>query len=79
MDDCKLCDMDFREGDFSESSMTHCDFTNSLFMRTNLQQVNFTDATGCAINVSENQLKGAKFSQFEALSLLESLGIELVD
>lgn len=79
LDECKLHDVDFREGDFKESSMNYCDFNNSLFMRTNLQNADFCESTGYAIDVLENQVKGAKFSRFEALSLLECLGIELVD
>jgi uncharacterized protein YjbI with pentapeptide repeats len=34
LDKCKLHDVDFRGGDFSNSFMTGCDFTNSLFMQT---------------------------------------------
>lgn len=79
LDECKLHDVDFREGDFTGSTMSHCDFTHSLFMRTNLQQVDFTESSNYAIDVLENQVKGAKFSRYEALNLLEYLGIELVD
>ncbi|PWI32551.1 hypothetical protein DI392_15880 [Vibrio albus] len=79
LSECKLHDVDFREGDFCESTMNFCDFSHSLFMRTNLRNVDFSDSTGYVINVLENQVSGAKFSRYEALSLLESLGIELVD
>lgn len=79
LDECKVQDVDFREGDFSHAVMTYSDFTNSLFMRTNLQSANFTESSQYSINVLENQLQGAKFSKFEAVYLLESLGIELVD
>lgn len=77
--ECKLHDADFREGNFADSTMTYCDFTHSLFMGTNLRNVDFTESTGYAIDVFKNQLEGARFSRFEAMSLLESLGIELVD
>lgn len=77
--ECKLHDVDFREGNFTESTMTCCDFTHSLFMRTDLQRVDFSDSSGYAVNVLENPVKGAKFSRYEALGLLECLGIELVD
>lgn len=76
---CRLHDVDFREGDFRQSVLTDCDFTASQFMRTNLQQADLTDSHGFALNVLENQVTGAKFSRYEALVLLESLGIELVD
>lgn len=76
---CKLHEVDWREGDFSNSVMTDCDFSNSLFMRTKLNKVDFTDSCHFSINVLENTLTKARFSRYEALSLLESLGIELVD
>ena len=79
LEDCKLHEVDFREGDFSNSLMTYCDFTNSLFMRTNLQKVDFTESNNFIIDVLENKISKAKFSRYEALSLLDSLGIELVD
>jgi len=78
-EECKLHDVDFREGDFADSTMTYCDFTNSLFMRTNLQNVDFTESGNFNLNVTENRVTKAKFTRYEALNLLESLGIELVD
>lgn len=59
--------------------MNYCDFTHSVFMRTSLQNADFCGSTGYAINVLENNAQGAKFSRFEALNLLECLGIELID
>jgi fluoroquinolone resistance protein len=58
--------------------MTDCDFSQSLFMRTNLESVDFTDSYNFNIDVLENRVNKAKFSRFEALNLLNSLGIELV-
>ncbi|HHX33848.1 MAG TPA: pentapeptide repeat-containing protein [Gammaproteobacteria bacterium] len=79
LDECKVQDVDFREGDFSHAVMTYSDFTHSLFMRTNLQSANFAESSQYSINILENQVQGAKFSKHEAVYLLESLGIELVD
>ena len=79
LDECKVQDVDFREGDFSHAVMSYSDFTHSLFMRTNLQSANFTESTQYAINILENQVQGAKFSKHEAVYLLGGLGIELVD
>ncbi|MDY6926420.1 MAG: pentapeptide repeat-containing protein [Pseudomonadota bacterium] len=79
MDECRVHDADFREGNFTDSQMTHCTFDRSLFMHTNLERVDFSDSTGCSIDVLANELKGARFSSFEAVHLLESLGIVLVD
>ncbi|NAW91028.1 MULTISPECIES: pentapeptide repeat-containing protein [unclassified Vibrio] len=79
LDECKLHDVDFREGNFAGSIMIYSDFSHSLFMRTNLQGVDFSESTAYSIDVLENNVKKAKFSRYEALILLESLGIELVD
>lgn len=79
LDECKLHDIDFREADFSNSMMTYCDFSHSLFMRTNLHNVDFTESTNFNIDVLENKISKAKFSRYEALSLLQSLEIQLVD
>jgi fluoroquinolone resistance protein len=79
LDECKLHEVDFREGDFSHSIMTYCDFTNSLFMRTNLHHVDFTESNNFAIDIMENRISKAKFSRHEAVYLLNSLDIELVD
>ena len=79
LEECKVQDVDFREGDFARSRMTNCDFSYSLFKQTDLRSVNFSESINYSINVLDNQLQSAQFSKFEALCLLESLGIELVD
>ncbi|USD67899.1 pentapeptide repeat-containing protein [Vibrio sp. SCSIO 43136] len=79
LQECKLHDVDFREGDFTGSVMTQCSFRHSLFMRTNLSGVDFSDSEEYAIDVFENNIKKAKFTRYDALSLLDSLDIELVD
>ena len=79
LEECKLYEVDFREGDFSNSVMTYCDFTNSLFMRTNLKNVDFTESENFNIDILQNTVSKAKFSRYAALALLEELDIELVD
>jgi fluoroquinolone resistance protein len=61
------------------SLMIYCDFTHSLFVRSNLHNVDFTESSNFTLNVLVNRVSKAKFSRFEALSLLEGLDIELVD
>lgn len=78
-DSCQLRDVDFREGDFTDSKITNCDLFQSLFMRTQLGAVDFTDSVHFDINMLNNTLTHAKFSRFEALNLLQSLDITLVD
>jgi len=76
---CKAHNVDFRGGDFSEANFTYSDFSNSLFNNTNLTRADFTDATNYNIDVYFNKVRKAKFCRSEAVSLLDSLGIELVD
>ncbi|GAM56753.1 mcbG-like protein [Vibrio ishigakensis] len=79
LEECKMHDVDFREGDFTESNITYCDLTGAQFMKSNLQGCDFTESSNYAINPFENNIKEAKFSRWEAFSLLECMGIELVD
>ncbi|WP_185268901.1 pentapeptide repeat-containing protein [Halopseudomonas xiamenensis] len=79
LQDCRLHDVDFREGNFSGSAMRDCEFNNSVFMRTDLSKVDFSGSTDFTIDVLVNRITKARFSRVEALILLDSLGIELVD
>jgi uncharacterized protein YjbI with pentapeptide repeats len=71
--------VNFREGDFSDGDFSYTDFSYSVFGKTTLKGVNFTEASHYAIDVFRNNIKHATFSRFEALNLLDSLEIELVD
>ena len=79
LQECRLHDVDFREGDFSHSSMTYCDFKQSQFMRTNLSHCDLTESSHFYLDLNNNLLAHAKLSKYEAIHLLESLDIELVD
>jgi uncharacterized protein YjbI with pentapeptide repeats len=76
---CKAHNVDFRDGSFCNSNFRLTDFTGALFNKTNLSGTDFTAAVNYAININYNIVKGAKFSRYEAICLLESLEIELVD
>ncbi len=77
--ECKALEVDFREGNFSSSDFSHTNFGGSLFAKTNLKKVNFEEATDYQIDVLNNDIQGAKFSRYEAVNLLQGLGIELLD
>lgn len=79
MTHCKLHDVDFRHGDFSESQFMYSDFTHSLFMQTNLKGADFSEAIAYDIDIFHNLLEGARFSRYEAIRLLHSLNIDLID
>ena len=79
LEHCKAHDVDFRSANISKGKFSHTDFTNSLFSKTNLKEADFSEAQNYIIDIFNNEIKGARFSRYEALSLLDSLDIELVD
>lgn len=79
IEDCEARRVDFREGEFCEANLRYTDFSNSLFNGTNLTGADFTGATNYRINIYQNTIKKAKFNRYEAVSLLDSLDIELID
>ncbi len=79
IEECKAHHADFREGDFSNANFTYTDFTGCLFGNTNLTGADVSEATGYDIDIYKNVIKRAKFNRFEAVRLLDSLEIELVD
>ena len=79
LENCKAHDIDLREADFSESNFRGTDFRHSLFHRTNLAGADFEDAHSFTIDVTTNEIQRARFCRDEAVNLLLSLDIELVD
>jgi len=79
LEECKAHNVDFRDGDFSKANFTYTDFMGSFFGKTNLGGADFSEATGYDIDIYQNEIKGAKFTRFEAVRLLDCLEIELVD
>jgi fluoroquinolone resistance protein len=79
IEECKAHDVDFREGNFSGANFTYTDLLSSLFSQTNLTGADFTESINYDIDVHINKIRKAKFSRYEAVRLLGSLGIELVD
>ncbi|MFC6634361.1 pentapeptide repeat-containing protein [Microbulbifer taiwanensis] len=79
LEECKAHNVDFREGDFSNANFTYTDFTGSFFVKTNLSGADFSEATDYDIDIYQNEIKRAKFSRYEAIRLLDSLDVELVD
>lgn len=79
IEECKAHDVDFREGSFCRANFTYTDFANSLFGKTNLSGADFSEAINYNIDIFNNKISKTKFTRYEALSLLSSLDIELVD
>jgi fluoroquinolone resistance protein len=76
---CRAKDVDFRSGSFIKADFSSSDFKGALFGSTHLEGANFSDAQNTIIDIRNNFLEGAIFSRFEALYLLETMGIVLVD
>lgn len=79
LEHCKAHDVDFRNGNFSKASFIYSDFTNSLFMKTNLKEADFSEAVNYNIDIFNNEITAARFSRHEAVRLLDCLNIELLD
>jgi len=76
---CVAREVDFTDANLSQSLCTHSDFSASRFIHTNLTEADFSGASNYTIPASLNTLKKTKFSLPEAMSLLYSLDIILVD
>jgi len=79
LEHCKAHDVDFRNGNFTKAKFSYTDFSNSLFLKTNLREADFSEAENYDIDIFNNEIKSARFSRHEAVRLLSSLDIELVD
>ncbi len=77
-EECRAHDVDFREAILARGRFSGTDLTNSLFMNCDLSNADFNGAINFDIDVTKNNLKGATFCRYEAVSLLSSLGIKLV-
>ncbi|MDB5248637.1 MAG: hypothetical protein JWQ40_3031 [Segetibacter sp.] len=77
--DCVADEVDFTDCNLSQSVFTGTDLCNARFENTDLTKADFAGAKNYLINTKTNKIKGAKFSLPEALSLLKSLDIVLVE
>ena len=77
--DCAAVDADFREADLSQADFGGTDLSKSLFTNTNLSEADFSRARNYHIDPGQNELKQAKFSLPEAMALLHSMDIILVE
>jgi fluoroquinolone resistance protein len=77
--DCVALDVDFREADLSRVDFGGTDLSQSLFGKTNLSEADLSRARNYHIDPAQNTLKRARFSLPEAMSLLYSLDIVLLE
>ena len=76
--DCIATDVDFREANLSRVDFTGTDLSGSLFSSTDLSEADLSRARNYQIDPGHNRLRQARFSLPEAMSLLYSLDIVLV-
>ncbi len=74
---CTIRETRFVSTILTEADFDRSEFSNTIFHQCNLQKANFHTARHYAIDPTANDIKGAKFSLPEAMSLLSGLGIEL--
>jgi len=79
LQNCKAKQVDFRAADLSHGDFTQTDFEGSLFMHTNLNHADFTEAFNYVISPVDNKIKKAKFSLPDAMNLLQVFDIEIKD
>ena len=76
---CVCKEADFREADLTDGNFEGTDFDRSVFSQTNLTNANFEEARNYSIDPRVNVLKRAKFSMPEAMSLLKSFDVTIVN
>lgn len=72
-----LKDTRFREAKLRRANFSDCDLEGAEFGQCDLRDCDFRQARNYRISPLENQIKKAKFSLPEAISLLQDFGIEL--
>lgn len=77
--DCVAVDTDFREADLSQADFAGTDLSKSMFGNTNLTEADLSRARNYHIDPGQNVLRQARFSLPEAMSLLYSMDIVLVE
>jgi fluoroquinolone resistance protein len=77
--ECIATDVDFREVDLTKSDLSGTDLSESLFSHTNLTEADLSSARNYHIPPEQNILRRAKFSLPEAMALLYSMDIVLIE
>jgi uncharacterized protein YjbI with pentapeptide repeats len=75
---CLAQSVDFSDANLSEGDFAESDLKNSIFLHTNLAKANFVGAVNYSIDLTQNNIKKARFSLPEAVRLLNTFAIEIV-
>jgi uncharacterized protein YjbI with pentapeptide repeats len=79
MIECRAHDVDFTDADLEDADFRHSDLRGALFRRCRLARADFREAQNYRIDVFLNDVKQAKFSLPEAVTLLYGLDIDLTE
>ncbi|MBN2830324.1 MAG: pentapeptide repeat-containing protein [Candidatus Cloacimonetes bacterium] len=74
---CNIFETDFIGTNLTGSNFSYSEFQNVTFHNTILINADFTNAHEYQINPLSNQIKNAKFSLPDAVSLLSNMGVKL--
>ncbi len=77
--DCISKEALFEDANLQESNFDGTDLSGSIFKNTNLSKADFSKARNYTINAGSNNITKAKFSFPEAVSLIYSLDIDIVE
>jgi fluoroquinolone resistance protein len=77
--DCVAVDVDFREADLSQADFAGTDLAHSLFSDTDLTEADLSQTRNYHIDPGRNVLRQARFSLPEAMALLYSMDIVLIE
>ena len=75
MVNCEAKEVEFTEADLSQGNFSGTDFENSQFAKTNLAKADFRGAKNYFLDIRHSNIKKARLSMPEALSLLTSLDV----
>ena len=79
MTDCNATEASFAEANLTSASLRRTDFSDAVFLHTNLTRADLTGARNYALSMHDNTTTSARFSMPEAIRLLHHSDIVLVD
>jgi uncharacterized protein YjbI with pentapeptide repeats len=79
MERCEAINIDFREANLSQADFAFTDLKDSLFQSTILTGADLSNTVNYQIDPSQNNIQNARFSLPEAMALLYSMDIQIVD
>ncbi len=73
--DCSIKEVEFSMANLTSSEFLNCDLSRSIFNQTILEKVDFRTAYNYSIDLEQNRVKKAKFSNSGIIGLLEKYQI----